>query len=293
MDARQFGHTGLIVPALGLGAGPLGDPRISEEDAEQLVHAALDHGVTLIDTAKSYGLSEERIGRALRGQRRRAVLSTKVGYGVAGVRDWTAESVSRGVDEALARLGTDYVDILHLHSCPAEVLRAGEVTRAVADAKAHGKARVVAYSGDNAGLDEAVASGVFASVELTLNPWDQGVIDRTLWKAKDRGMGVIAKRPLANAWWMYPQRPARRDIAEYWDRARALSLPWFDLPAEALSLRFAAFTWGVDCAIAGTTSVAHLEALVRAVSEGPLPEHVVRGLREGWQRKAAAWPAIV
>src|SRR5262245_30575932 len=103
METRPFGLTGLAVSALGLGAGSLGDPRLSDSDAERLIDAALDLGVTLIDTARSYGASEERIGRALRGQRRRAVLSTKVGYGVEGARDWTAEAVSRGIDEALAQ----------------------------------------------------------------------------------------------------------------------------------------------------------------------------------------------
>src|SRR5689334_15526537 len=127
MEIRSFGRTGLSVPALGLGAGPLGDHRLSESDAERLLHAALDLGVTLIDTARSYGASEERIGRALRGHRQRAVISTKVGYGVDGAADWTAEAVRRGIDDALGKLQTDWIDVVHLHSCSEEVVRAGEV----------------------------------------------------------------------------------------------------------------------------------------------------------------------
>lgn len=293
MITRPFGTTGLVVSALGLGAGPLGDARLSDAGAARLLDAALDLGVTLIDTARSYGESEARIGRALRGRRSRAVLSTKVGYGVEGVADWTAQAVHRGIDEALTRLGADHIDIVHLHSCPEHVLRGGEVTGALSQAVTAGKVRVAAYSGENQALDSAVASGAFGSVQLSLNPWDQGSIDRVLWRAKDRGMGAIAKRPLANAFWILPERSSRPDVADYQDRARALALPDFGLPLEALSLRFAVFTWGIDAAIAGTTRPAHLESLARIVADGPLPDDIIASIRAAWRTRAAAWPGLV
>lgn len=293
MQTRTFGQTGLVVPALGLGAGPLGDLRISDLEAERLVHAALDLGVTLLDTARSYGASEERIGRALRGRPGQAVISTKVGYGIAGTPDWTAEAVKRGVDEALGKLGVDVIDIVHLHSCPADVLARGEVSGALASLRAAGKIRVAAYSGDDEPLARAVESGAFGSIEMSVSPWDQGGIDRVLWKAKERGMGAIAKRPLANVWWTHERRPERPDIAAYWDRGHALQLPDFGLDRAALSLRFAVFTWGVDCAIAGTTSEAHLRDLAKIVEDGPLPEEAVRALREAWWQGGATLPSIV
>jgi aryl-alcohol dehydrogenase-like predicted oxidoreductase len=293
METRPFGRTGLTVPALGLGAGPLGDHHLSEGDAERLIHAALDLGVTLLDTARSYGASEPRIGRALRGRRARAVLSTKVGYGVEGAADWTPEAVRRGIDEALAKLGTDWIDIVHLHSCPEELVRAGDLTGVLTAAVREGKIRVAAYSGENGALDAAVAHGAFSSIELSMSPWDQGAIDRVLWRAKERGMGAIAKRPLANAWWRHPVRPPRPDVAEYWDRGRALSLPDFGLAPEALALRFAAFTWGIDCAIAGTTSLDHLAALAGHVADGPLPGEVTAAVRDAWRRAGAGWPGVV
>ena len=76
---RPFGDTGLTVPVLGFGAGGIGDPALSERDAETLLNSVLDLGVGLIDTARSYGLSEERIGRHLARRRGDFVLSTKVG----------------------------------------------------------------------------------------------------------------------------------------------------------------------------------------------------------------------
>ena len=106
-------------------------------------------------------------------------------------------------------------------------------------------------------------------------------------------MGVIAKRPLANAWWASAGGAERPDIAAYAERGRALALPSFGLPREALSLRFAAFTWGVDSAVAGTSRLAHLTALARHVEEGPLPDGVLGVLRRAWSERAAGWPGLI
>src|SRR5512139_338267 len=109
MRMRPLGNTGFEVSEIGLGAGPLGGDNIDDAAAIALIHGAIDRGVNLIDTAPSYGRSEARIALALRGKRDRVVLSTKLGYGVPGVPDWTGECITRGVDLALARLGTDRI----------------------------------------------------------------------------------------------------------------------------------------------------------------------------------------
>jgi len=106
------------VSRLGLGTGSLGDPAQSDAEVDRLLGTALDLGITLFDTARSYGLSEERLGRFLRGRRDGVVLSTKVGYGVDGVPDWTPECIRKGIDRALGLLQTGVIDLVHLHSCP-------------------------------------------------------------------------------------------------------------------------------------------------------------------------------
>src|SRR5512147_1360728 len=106
MSPRSFGRTGLTVPVLGFGAMQLGDPRIDGPEAGRVLNAVVDAGITLIDTARADGLSEERIGRYLAHRRADFILSTKVGYGVAGVPDWTHECILRGVDAARDRLRT-------------------------------------------------------------------------------------------------------------------------------------------------------------------------------------------
>lgn len=296
IPVRRFGATDLVVPALGLGAGQLGDPALPEEDAARLLHAAVDLGATLIDTARSYGLSEQRIGRHLGARRGRVVLSTKLGYGVDGMPDWTGPCVQAGVDAALARLRTDAIDIVHLHSCPRETLRRGDVVDALAAAVRAGKVRVAAYSGDNDALAWAVACDRFQSVQCSVSLCDQAALHTTLPDATARGLGVIAKRPVANAPWRFDARPTGDDCETYWDRWRALQAAGLDpgeLDWHALALRFTAFTPGVHCAIVGTRSPAHLQASAEALSLGPLPEGHLTAIARAWREVGTRWPGKI
>jgi len=289
MDLRPFGNTGLTVPVLGFGAGHVGDPAMDEAEVGRLLHGALDLGVTLIDTARSYGLSEERIGRHLAGRRDEFVLSTKVGYGIPGYEDWTGPVIAAGVDAALGRLRTDRIDVVHLHSCPLDVLERGEVVAALQAAVAAGKVRVAAYSGDNAPLEWAIASGAFGGIETSVNLVDQRAIERGLPAAGERGLGVIAKRPAANAPWRFAERPAASDIALYWERWRALGLDPGTYDWTELSLRFAAWQEGVHCAIVGTSRLEHLRRNVEQVAKGPLPVETVEAVRAAFRAHGAGW----
>ena len=94
LPRRQFGQTGMMVSILGLGGGQIGSSQLSEADAERLLNGALDAGINLIDTARGYGLSEERIGNYLSARRDEFFISTKVGYSIPGHKDWTAGCVT-------------------------------------------------------------------------------------------------------------------------------------------------------------------------------------------------------
>jgi aryl-alcohol dehydrogenase-like predicted oxidoreductase len=133
---RALGRTGLSVSEVGLGAGPLGDLALGDAAAERVIRAALDLGINVIDTAPSYGASEERIGRALEGRRYEVVLVTKGGYGIAGVPDWTPEVLIRGIDRALTRLRTDHLDVFLLHSRGRELLARGDLFEPLVRARA-------------------------------------------------------------------------------------------------------------------------------------------------------------
>ena len=288
MQFRDYGNTGLRVSALGLGAGQLGDERLTERDAEALLLGAIDAGVTLIDTAPSYGLSEERIGRYLGARRREAVLSTKLGYGVPGVPDWTGPCISGGVEQALRVLRTDVIDIAHLHSCPREVLERGEVIDALAAAKRAGKLRAIAYSGENDDLAYALACGRFDGLMASLNPFEQRVADAVLPKLD--GLGFIAKRPVANHPWRFAAQPAGDYCEPYWLRMKAMAMsPPGGMVWGEFALRFTLSVPGVASAIVGTGRLAHLRENIEWARRGPLEASLVDAWRRRFRERDTGW----
>jgi aryl-alcohol dehydrogenase-like predicted oxidoreductase len=280
MQLRSFGTTPLKVSPLGLGAGQIGLPEQSEADVARFLNGTLDLGITLIDTARGYGLSEERIGRHIAHRRSEFVLSTKVGYGVPGFSDWTYDCVMAGVDQALRHLQTDVLDIVHLHSCPLDALLHSGVIDALERQREAGKLRVVAYSGENDELRWAVGSGRFGSVECSVNVFDQQSLSHALPDASARGMGVIAKRPMGNAPWKYVERPVGNYCETYWERMQMLALDRRGLDWDELALRFSAYSPNVSSAIVGTASLERLKHNVALAEKGPLDAEVVQSIRE-------------
>lgn len=120
MQYRALGNTGLNVSVLSFGGSSLGGVfhAVQEDECIRTVHTALDHGVNFLDTSPYYGVTkaEAMLGKALRGvSRDRYLLATKVGQYADGVFDFSAERVIRSVDESLARLGVEYVDLIQCH----------------------------------------------------------------------------------------------------------------------------------------------------------------------------------
>jgi aryl-alcohol dehydrogenase-like predicted oxidoreductase len=292
LEQRPYGATGLTVTRLGFGAMQVGSPELPEAVAERLLHGVLDLGIRLIDTARSYGLAEQRIGRYLARRRDEFVLSTKLGYGVDGVPDWSYESVRRGVDAARARLASDVLDIVHLHSCDLATLQQGGVLDALAAAAAAGKLRVVAYSGDNEPLAAAVADGRVGGVQVSLNLCDQGA-RALVAAARARGLGVLVKRPLAGLPWLSGGPPTDPAHGEYWRRFQLLRPALAAGDPTALALRFAAFVPGVDACLVGGTQLAHVAANLGALAAGPLAAEERAALEAAWRRHGAAWRGVI
>lgn len=293
LPLRALGKTGLHVTALGFGAGPLGDGRITESHADALVHAALDHGITMFDTAPSYGSSEERLGRALGARRKDVVVATKGGYGVDGVPDWSGDVIRLGIDAALGRLRTDVIDVFLLHSCDAATLMKDEIHRELDRAKAAGKIRAAGYSGENEALAAAVASGRFDVVECSVSPLDRGSLTGSVADAAARGLGVLAKRPLTNGAWRHDAPPDAPDVRIYWDRARTLQLDPSPLNWPDLLARFAAYAPGVTSALIGTSKLDHLGWAVAAVERGPLDPALQSRLDDAWTMHGSHWPGVI
>jgi aryl-alcohol dehydrogenase-like predicted oxidoreductase len=292
IQTRPYGNTGLQLSALGLGAGQLGDERLSEPEAEALLLGALDAGINFIDTAPSYGVSEQRIGRYLGARREQCVLSTKLGYGVPGIPDWTGPCITAGVEQALRVLRTERIDIAHLHSCPRAVLEQGEVVDALAQAKQQGKLRAIAYSGENEDLRYALDCGRFDGLMASLNPFEQRLADDVL--SRLGGMGFVAKRPVANAPWRFAQAPHGDYCEPYWQRMRAMGMaPPGEMPWGEFALRFTLSMPGVASAIVGTGRLAHLKQNVAWAAKGPLDAAVVAAWRERFRERDEGWTGQV
>src|SRR5262245_47287467 len=120
MTFRRLGRSGLAVSTVGIGCNNFG-LRLGLDESRPVVHAALDAGITLFDTADSYGDSEEILGELLQHRRDDVVLATKFGSDVRGRNgaDWGARGsrryIRRAVESSLRRLRTDHIDLYQLH----------------------------------------------------------------------------------------------------------------------------------------------------------------------------------
>jgi aryl-alcohol dehydrogenase-like predicted oxidoreductase len=307
MQYTTFGRTGLKVSRLAFGAGPIGYLGASPEQAGRVLNLLLDRGVNLIDTAAAYLGSEELIGRAVGHRRDSYLLLSKCGRQVEGVTgaDWSAQVVTQTVDRSLKRLGTDHLDVMLLHSCPLPVLERGEALGALVRAREAGKLRFAGYSGDNAAAAYAAGLADVAVLMCSASICDQANLETALPAAVRAGVGVIAKRSVANAAWKpaEAQSGLYRDYARsYADRFRAMALdprelgctgadPWMEI-----ALRFTLALDGVQVLSVGTTSAGNAEANLALLEAGPLAPAAVARIRQAFQaaqaRSGADWPGL-
>jgi aryl-alcohol dehydrogenase-like predicted oxidoreductase len=174
---RQLGRTGLHVTRLGYGAMELrGAPRardITEAQAETILNAVLDAGINYIDTSIDYGLSEERIGRYIAHRRTEYYLASKCGClvgapsaprGQRSTHVFTRDNVIAGVEQSLARMKTDYLDVVQFHQSPSrETLEEHGALEALSELRESGKVRFIGMSGTLPHLMDHIAMGVSMS----------------------------------------------------------------------------------------------------------------------------------
>ena len=307
MERRPFGRTGLSVSVLGFGGAPIGFLQTDRDRAATILSFLLDHGVNLIDTAASYQGSEELIGQAIGQRRDDYVLVSKCGQKVPGVegQDWSVQLISETVDRSLKRLRTDRLDVMLLHSCSLDVLQRGEALGALAKARDAGKIRFAGYSGDNDAAAYAATLIDVAVIETSINIADQANIERVLPAARKNDVGVIAKRPIANAAWKSPERQPGmyKSYAEpYTQRLRKMNLSPadFGLAGDSdsawpeLALRFTLGFPEVHSAIIGTTNPDNARRNFDAAGRGPLPPEAVAKIRAAFHHAdpTGAWEGL-
>jgi aryl-alcohol dehydrogenase-like predicted oxidoreductase len=190
----------------------------SEPEALAFLEHAVDLGIRYLDTAPSYGLSEERLGRFLRSmpkdQRGRLTIATKFGehwdqeHSEPYV-DHSFDALKRSLDQSLDRLGG--IDVLQLHKTTVAVLRSGDLDKAWGYARSLGITKLGASVSDLESAAAAVSDSRYSCIQLPLNSTNDK-FESTVDAARQRGLFVIVNRPYAMGSMLYGEHPtAKRD----------------------------------------------------------------------------------
>jgi predicted aldo/keto reductase-like oxidoreductase len=194
MKTIKLGRTGLEVSPIGMGGLPIQRP--PEDEAIRVIQRCLDLGVTFIDTARSYGTSEERIGKAITGRRDQIVIATKTGY-----RD--KNTALKDLELSLQHLQTDYIDLWQFHSISTvksyeQVLGPEGALEAAQEALKANKVRHIGFSSHSLDVAEkAITSGFFETVQFPLNFVCNEAEERLVSLAQEHDVGFIAMKPFA------------------------------------------------------------------------------------------------
>lgn len=297
MDFTNLGRTGLKVSIVGLGSG--GPSRIgqeaglSDEHGVALIRRAVDLGINFFDTAFSYG-TEGILGAAMKGVPRDSVILSTKYYS----QDASAERIVQALDDSLRAIGTDYLDVFHLHGVlPDDYDRTVDVlVPALMRERERGKFRFLGItertSGDldHVALTRALADECWDVMMVSFNMMHQAARDHLLPMAKKRQIGTLIMAP-ARCLVSTPERLAQAITALAEAGTLPAELGKTDDPlgfliheggADSLldaTYRFARHETGADVVLFGTGNLDHLEANVASLLKPPLPEADAARLR--------------
>jgi aryl-alcohol dehydrogenase-like predicted oxidoreductase len=203
MEQRELGRTGRKVGVVSLGAWQLGADwgEVSEDDALGVLHAAVDAGVNLVDTADVYGdgRSERLVGR-LHAERPEVFVATKMGRRVEQRAElYNRENFRAWNDRSRQNLGVDTLDLVQLHCPPTPVFEDDAVFDALDELVDEGRIRNYGVSVET--CDQALAAIArprVASVQIILNAFRLKPLEQVLPAAREAGVGIIARVPLAS-----------------------------------------------------------------------------------------------
>jgi aryl-alcohol dehydrogenase-like predicted oxidoreductase len=300
---RTVGRSGLVVSELGLGTAAFGSRnRIpgGQRDVDTIVRSALDLGVTLFDTAQSYGdergVSESMLGQALEGRRAEAVISTKFSArrGARVPPDWGAHGSRRNVrvavEESLRRLRTDWIDLYQIHA-PDPLTPVEETLAALDDLVREGKVR---YTGNSnfagwqvADADHTARAHGYQRFASTTNEYSllwRKAEEEILPAVRALGLGFLAYFPLQNGLltgkYAKDQAPAAGKVTRFKPHLLA-GAPWAALDQlgefaakRDLTVVHVAYGWllaqpGVSALVTGATSAAQVAANAAAAGWRP------------------------
>jgi L-galactose dehydrogenase len=291
MEYRQLGETSLKISIVGFGASPLGNAfrQTDPVEGKASVHLAIDRGINFFDVSPYYGLTlaETRLGEALVGKRQQVILATKCGrYGVDEF-DFSAKRITASVDESLARLQTDYLDLLQAHDTEFGDVRqiVEETVPAMRRLQEQGKVRFVGITGYSLKNLMEIASQVKVDSILSYCRYNLLITDMNsalVPFAKKHGIGVINASPLhmgiitehgAPEW-----HPAPQEVRDAGQRVVALCRER-GVDASELALRFCLDNANAASTLVGMSSRKHVEGNLKSLGLKIDPE-LLRSIQE-------------
>ena len=299
MRYRTLGKTGLSVSEISLGAAWLSGAPGDFDRGIAAVRRALDLGINYIDTAPSYGNSEEVLGHALEGVDSPVILSTKLGGRPQPFNPKRKAALMQSVEESLRLLRRDHIDILMIHE-PDRPKQydwwedyenfTGPVTEVLHQLKRDGTIRFTGLGGTTAyELAHLINTGSFDVVLTAFNYsllWREAAI-AVLPAAKAQNMGIVMGSPLQQgglsrryddevnhgARWLSP--PRRKQY-----QALYAFLDEIGLPITEAAMRFVISNPDISCVLTGPRTAREVEENVAAVEKGPLPPDLLKRLDE-------------
>jgi aryl-alcohol dehydrogenase-like predicted oxidoreductase len=281
--------------------------RLDMERSREVVHAALDEGITLFDTADSYGRSEERLGEILQGRRDDVVLATKFGSdvrprGLSNGEDWGARGsrryITRAVEASLRRLRTDWIDLYQLHR-PDEQTPIEETLSALDDLVRAGKVRYLGSS-NFSGWQVADAEWTartrgyerFVSAQNEYSWLHREAEDDLVPALEQYGIGLLPYFPLANGLLTgkYRRGEPAPEGTRLFGRESALSDAAFDVVEKLDAFAAERGITLLDVAIGG---LAAQPAVASVIAGATSRDQVARNVAAGaWQPSAADLAAL-
>ncbi|MDX3850064.1 aldo/keto reductase [Streptomyces sp. AK02-01A] len=321
MEQRVLGRTGQEVSVVGLGTWQLGADwgDVAESDAFAVLDAAVESGVTFFDTADVYGdgRSEQLIGRYLKDRPDAGVfVATKMGRRADQVpENYVLDNFRAWNDRSRANLGVDTLDLVQLHCPPTSVYSSDAVFDALDTLVA--ERRIAAYAVSVETCAEALAAiarpGV-ASVQIILNPFRLKPLEEVLPAAREAGVGIIARVPLASGLLSgkytkdtvfaaddhrsYNRHGEAFDQGETfsgidYETGLAAAVEFAELAPEGATPAQTALRWiiqqpGVSSVIPGARSVEQARANAAAAALAPLPQPTLDAVQELYDRRLRA-----
>ncbi|MBF6450783.1 aldo/keto reductase [Nocardia elegans] len=296
---RRVGNSGLAVSVVGLGTNNFG-MKLDLEQSRAVLHAALDHGINLIDTADSYGESERRIGEILQGARDDVVIATKFGSDVRRLggdngEDWGARGsrryIRRAVEQSLRRLRTDWIDLYQLHR-PDPATPIEETLSALDDLVHEGKIRYLGHS-NFTGWQTADAEWTartrnlerFISAQNEYSLLRRGIEADLVPALEHYGIGLLPYFPLASGLLTGKYKrgvPAPEGSRiQAWGRESALTDAAFDILEQLEDFAAQRSITLLDVAIGGLAAQPAVSSVIAGATS---PEQVEANVRAGqWQ----------